>query len=117
MGRFVCRNRSCTKDGWGSKKIAITIRMYAGASYNARVYSQRCKHCDVASSPTLDDSCPDRVAYRIKKWCGIELDRPQGAQGRGPPHEKSLCEGCQAGHCAAGRSGVLFSTLNHLTAN
>ena len=31
MGRFVCPNSKCGTNGWSSKKIAITIRMYPGA--------------------------------------------------------------------------------------
>jgi hypothetical protein len=28
MGRFRCENPSCASDGWSSKKIAITIRLF-----------------------------------------------------------------------------------------
>src|SRR3954469_10631273 len=28
MGRFICDNKKCRSNGWRSKKIAITIRMY-----------------------------------------------------------------------------------------
>lgn len=31
MGRFVCHNDACSCKGWGSQKIAITIRMSAQA--------------------------------------------------------------------------------------
>ncbi|OJD17618.1 hypothetical protein AJ78_02317 [Emergomyces pasteurianus Ep9510] len=68
MGRFTCHNNSCTSTGWSSKRIAITIRMYPGAKYNARIYHQRCKSCKGLSQPLLDESYADRVAYRIKKW-------------------------------------------------
>ncbi|KAF4470793.1 zinc-binding domain-containing [Fusarium albosuccineum] len=30
MGRFQCYNSSCSTNGWSSKKIAISIRMYSG---------------------------------------------------------------------------------------
>jgi hypothetical protein len=43
------------------------------------------------SKPILDDSYVERVAYRLKKWCGVELERPE------------FCEGCKAGHCGEGR--------------
>ena len=76
MGRFICRSRACGSSGWGSKKIAITIRMYPGAKYNVWVYKQHCKGCNGLSKPGLDDSYAERVAYRLKKWCGIEMDRP-----------------------------------------
>lgn len=76
MGRFICRNRKCDSDGWSSKRIAITIRMYPGAEYNARVYHQRCKTCNSLSRPILNESYAERVAYRIKRWCGIHMDLP-----------------------------------------
>jgi len=99
MGRFICHNRACGSNGWPSKKIAIIIRMYPGAQYNARVYHQRCLKCNNLSKPRLDDSYAERVAYRLKKWCGIEMDRPSySGQSKGP-HQRNLCEGCKDGHC------------------
>ena len=99
MGRFSCRDRACGSNGWSSKKIAITIRMYQGAQYNARVYYQRCRECDELSKPHLDDSYAERVAYRLKKWSGIEMARPvYSGQSKGP-HQSDLCEGCKDGHC------------------
>ncbi|PGG96719.1 hypothetical protein AJ80_09796 [Polytolypa hystricis UAMH7299] len=71
-GWFMCRNRTCASRGWSSKRVAITIRMYPGAKYNARVYHQRCKGCNDLSRPRLDGSYAERVAYRIKK-CGAAL--------------------------------------------
>ena len=76
MGRFTCRNHTCSFNGWSSNRIAITIRMYPGARYNARVYNQRCKRCNRLGDPHLDDSYAERVAYRLKKWCGIDMDQP-----------------------------------------
>ena len=109
MGRFTCRSRACSSNGWTSKKIAITIRMYPGEEYNARVYNQRCQECNSLGEPHLDvDSYAERVAYRIKKWCGIEMDRPNySGQSKGP-HQKALCEGCKNGHCSQLRSGWLY---------
>ncbi|KAM0431387.1 hypothetical protein ACHAPT_005364 [Fusarium lateritium] len=103
MGRFTCHNRNCTSQGWSSKKIAITIRMYTGNRYNARVYHQRCRQCKSLSRPYLDvETYVDRVAYRLKKWCGVEVERPYyGGQGD-KPHEAHLCEGCKNGHCTRG---------------
>ena len=102
MGRFVCHSRACGSTGWSSTKIAITIRMYPGAQYNARVYHQRCEECNGLSKPRLDDSYAERVAYRIKKWCGIKTDRPHySGQSRGP-HQSDLCEGCKDDHCSQG---------------
>lgn len=101
MGRFICPNSSCSFQGWSSKMIPLTIRMYPSQQYNARVYHQRCKGCNAISRPILDDSYSERVAYRIKKWCGIEMDSPFYSGERGNrPHRKELCEGCQAGHCS-----------------
>ena len=107
MGRFICRNRTCVTDGWSSKRIAITIRMYPGAQYNARVYNQRCRGCNRLGEPHLDGSYAERVAYRLKKWCGIEMDRPvYSGQSKGP-HQSDLCEGCRDGHCTQLGLGLL----------
>ena len=112
MGRFTCRSRACgsCSNGWSSKKIAITIRMYARGRYNARVYHQRCLKCNSLSKPRLDDSYAERVAFRIKKWCGIEMDGPHyhsGQKSKGP-HRSSLCEGCKNGHCSQSSPGTLL---------
>jgi hypothetical protein len=107
MGRFICRNRACSSSGWSSKRIAVTIRMYSGARYNARVYNQRCQGCNSLSKPRLDDSYAERVAYRIKKWCGIEMDRSSYPGHSKSPHQSKLCEGCKDGHCIQPRSGQL----------
>ncbi|KAF7881215.1 uncharacterized protein EAF02_007106 [Botrytis sinoallii] len=101
MGKFICHKRACTSYGWSSKKIAITIRMYAGAKYNGRVYHQRCKSCNTLSQPILDDSYAERVAYRLKKWSGIEMDKPVYSGTSKGPHNEDLCEGCKDGHCSA----------------
>ena len=100
MGRFACRNESCTAGGWSSLKIAITIRLYSGGRFNARVYHQRCQQCDYLSHPYLDDSYAERVAYRLKKWHGVEMETPEFGGKDGKPHHKALCEGCKAGHCS-----------------
>lgn len=100
MGRFVCRNNRCATNGWGSKKIAVTIRLYHGKKYNALVYHQRCRDCNAVSQPILDDTYAERVAYRLKKWSGIHMERPQHKKGNKKPHLSSLCEGCKAGHCS-----------------
>ena len=85
MGQFVCRNHACSSNGWSSKRIAITIRMYPRAQYNARVYNQSCQRCNRLGEPHLDDSYAERVAYRLKKWCGIEGARPiYSGQSNGP---------------------------------
>ncbi|OQE17977.1 hypothetical protein PENSTE_c019G00159 [Penicillium steckii] len=101
MGRFTCHNPTCKSDGWSSKKIAITIRKYPGFRYNVRVYHQRCKSCNSLSKPYLDHSYAERVAYRLKKWEGIRMEKPNYSGKSNGPHNQHLCEGCKAGHCEA----------------
>ncbi|EGE79502.2 hypothetical protein BDDG_02443 [Blastomyces dermatitidis ATCC 18188] len=100
-GWFMCRNRTCASRGWSSKRVAITIRMYPGAKYNARVYHQRCEGCNDLSRPRLDGSYAERVAYRIKKWCGIQMDMSHYSSKSKGSHISDLCEGCRDGHCSA----------------
>ena len=99
-GRFNCHNQNCRSSGWHSMRIAITIRMYRKEQYNVRVYYQRCKSCNRLSKPILDDTYAERVAYRLKKWSGVDLEPPAFSGESKGPHEKSLCEGCKAGHCS-----------------
>ncbi|PYH83228.1 hypothetical protein BO82DRAFT_400621 [Aspergillus uvarum CBS 121591] len=75
-GRFSCPNDECGSTGWSSKKIAITIPMYTGDRYNARVYYQRYQEYRRLNQPILGDSYAERVAYRFKKWSGIEMEGP-----------------------------------------
>jgi hypothetical protein len=100
MGRFTCRNRACPARVWTSKQIAITIRRYSDNRYNARVYHQSCKSCGTPSKPELDRSYAERVAYRIKKWCGVQMDAPPFSGRSDGPHRSDLCEGCKQGHCS-----------------
>lgn len=99
MGSFICYRKECPNRGWGSRKVAIRIRKYNGNQYNAVVYHQRCAKCDFLSVPKLNDSYAERVAYRIKRWSGIEMETPPFSEKSGPPHMSHLCEGCKAGHC------------------
>ncbi|KAF2463846.1 uncharacterized protein BDR25DRAFT_297429 [Lindgomyces ingoldianus] len=100
MGKFECNNNSCFKDGWGSKKVAILIRGFPGIGYNAVVFSQRCKSCNQLGTLILDEqSYIDRVAYRLKKWADIPMERRPYNHKGGPPHKSSLCEGCKRGVC------------------
>ncbi|KAL4784436.1 zinc-binding domain-containing protein [Aspergillus varians] len=99
VGRFICRNRRCNSSGWSSGKVPVTIRMYPRQQYNARVYHQRCKKCDVVARPILDRTYAERVAYWIRKWNGIEVERPPISGRSSGPHESARCEGCRAGHC------------------
>ncbi len=116
MGRFHCYNRKCSSKGWSSKQIPITIRMYPAERYNARVYYQRCQACNMLSKPRLDDSYAERVAYRLMKWSGVDLEPPEFSGKCRGPHKSAFCEGCKAGHCSEGRrdDGLLgqFSRLS-----
>jgi hypothetical protein len=100
MGKFKCNNDACSRDGWGSKKVAILIRGYPRNGYNAVVFNQRCKSCNRLGTLTLDEkSYVDRVAYRLKKWAGILMEEQYYDSKEGPPHESDLCEGCRRGVC------------------
>jgi hypothetical protein len=61
---------------------------------------QRCKNCRAVGWPVLNHRCyAERATYWLKKWNGIEVERPDySGQSRGP-HDSELCEGCKAGHC------------------
>ncbi len=100
MGKFKCSNKSCSKNGWSSKKVAIQIRGYRGNGYHAEVFNQRCKSCDELGLFTLDeDSYVERVTYRLKKWAGVRMETSYRGGGSGPPHERRFCEGCKRGVC------------------
>jgi hypothetical protein len=76
------------------------MRGYQENGYNAVVFNQRCKLCDRLGTLTLDErSYIDRVAYRLKKWAGIQLERQYYAQIQGLPHKTDLCQGCTSGVC------------------
>ena len=100
MGTFRCGNRTCSTDGWGSRKVAIQIRGYPKNGYNATVFNQRCKSCNQLGIFKLDEeSYVDRVAYRLRKWAGIAVEKQQFTKKKGPPHETDFCEGCKRGIC------------------
>lgn len=95
MGRFACHNQKCSSEGWSSKIIATTIRMYDDNRYNARVYFQRCKSCKRSSKPILDDSYVERVVYWLKKWNGVHVEKPEYTLREEldrRPHQSDLCE-------------------------
>lgn len=98
-GFFKCHNEECESSGWTSKSVSITIRQYPGRKYNARVYHQHCENCKSISRPFLNKTYAERVAYRIKRWEGIEMDLPPYSGRSKGPHQSSLCEGCKDGHC------------------
>lgn len=88
-----------------STSLTNTHPRYPGAEYNARVYKQRCRRCNSLGDLFLEDGGPyaERVAYRIKKWCGVEMEPSTYVVKKTKgPHEYELCEGCKAGHCKEG---------------
>jgi hypothetical protein len=66
VGRFRCHNDKCDLNGWSSKKVAISIRMYSDDRYNARVYYQRCKGCNRLSKPLLDDTYTEELRIVLR---------------------------------------------------
>jgi hypothetical protein len=103
MGKFTCTNKKCKKRFWGSKKVYIEIRGYANNGYGAVVYNQRCKDCDELGTFELDiPSYVERVAYRLKKWAGVDVEAPSFGGIQGPSHEQDFCEGCKLGKCQQG---------------
>ena len=100
MGKFRCKNDTCSTKGWASKKVSILIKGYAGNGYNAEVFNQRCKCCNQLGTLTLDEkSYVDRVAYRIQKWAGVPMEQRPYASKSSKPHEEDFCEGCKRGFC------------------
>lgn len=101
MGTFTCNNEACPKRSWGSKIVAITIWRFPDGGYNAVLYLQRCKACKQLGTLRLDErSYIERITYRLKKWAGIQMERPPfKLKINGPEHERDLCEGCKRGHC------------------
>lgn len=112
ISKFTCINPSCSKQSWGSGRVAILMRQFDldtdTVGYNATVYNQRCKGCRKLGVMAVDEGVyVERVAYRLKKWAGVAVDQPpyHGEKGT-PPHEWELCEGCKRGVCPARRGGV-----------
>jgi hypothetical protein len=102
IGDFTCSNHDCGL-AWPSKRVTIVIRRYPSYEYNAAVYYQRCKSCNSLGDLYLDEtSYVDRVAYRLKKWVGVAVERPFYDERTSPPHISELCEGCIAGYCRKG---------------
>ena len=100
MGKFICNNTACKSPGWGSKVVSIVIKGYPGNAYNAVVFNQRCKDCNQLGTFVLDEtSYVDRIAYRLKIWARVPVERPPYNPRDGPPHQSSLCEGCKRGVC------------------
>ncbi|GKT51695.1 uncharacterized protein ColSpa_11876 [Colletotrichum spaethianum] len=102
-GRFECINPNCSNTAWTSKTVAIVIRGYRKNGYDAVVFNQRCISCKELGIFTLDkQSYVERIAYRLKRWAGVETEQPVYAGKDGPPHQVDLCEGCKRGYCQKG---------------
>ena len=99
MSRFVCRNSSCSAQVWTSKQIVITIRKYSNNRYNARIYHQFCKNCKTSSKSKLNHSYAERVAYRIKKWCEVQMNAFFFSSQSENSHRSDLCKRCKQDHC------------------
>jgi hypothetical protein len=109
MGRFLCKNNSCKKQFWDSRKVSIEIRGYNNNRYSAIVYNQRCKSCNRLGTFELNErSYTERVAYRLKKWAGVEIEAPPFNGNDGLPHEWAYCEGCKRGRCREGDGVELY---------
>jgi len=110
IGDFTCSNHHCGL-AWPSKRVTIVIRRYPSYEYNAAVYYQRCKSCNSLGDLYIDEnSYVDRVAYRLKKWVGVAVERPFYDERTSPPHISELCEGCNAGYCQNDTVGRGFET-------
>ena len=104
MGEFQCGNKKCPRGRWHSKKIAIWIRGYPSSGfdvgYNAVVFNQRCRSCNEIAKMSLEkDTYVDRVAFRLRKWAGVEVSRPVFVRNPKIRHDSKHCEGCRPGHC------------------
>jgi hypothetical protein len=100
MGIFICRNNACKAQLWVSRMVPIQIRGYSSNGYSAIVYNERCMSCNRLGSFVLDeDSYIERVAYRLKKWAGVAVERPYYGPKTGLPHKQEFCEGCKRGKC------------------
>ncbi|KAF9344633.1 hypothetical protein BGX26_004091 [Mortierella sp. AD094] len=96
-GVFLCSKR-CSKRGWSSGKIAISIRLYDDDQYNARIHHQRCRGCDALSRPTLDaEAYGERVSYRLNKWSRFKVVLPKYESKQTPPTTVKIVKGVSSG--------------------
>ncbi|KAM0339752.1 hypothetical protein ACHAPU_010792 [Fusarium lateritium] len=99
IGNFTCGKHTCGHK-WSSNSVSITIREYEDKSYNALVYHQLCSRCRKSTRADLDKLCyADRIAFRLKKWNGIQAQQLVREVEHNGPHKKELCEGCKNGLC------------------
>ncbi len=84
MGVFICTYNDCSGSSWASKEVAIVIRRYPNNGYNAVIFNQRCQVCHKLGSLSLNEnSYVERVAYRLKKWAGVQMERPHYVKKKG----------------------------------
>ncbi|KAF2030457.1 hypothetical protein EK21DRAFT_40365, partial [Setomelanomma holmii] len=103
MGAFTCTNARCKNKRWTSKEVTIEIHGYTRNGYSTVVFYQRCKLCNRLGTFAVDkESYVERVAYRIKKWAGVNMALSFYNSKVGPPHEQEFCEGCKVGKCREG---------------
>jgi ribosomal protein L31 len=100
MGIFICTNNACKAQLWVSRMVPIEIRGYDSNGYSATVYNERCMSCNRLGTFVLDeDSYIGRVAYRLKKWAGVAVEKPYYGPKTGLDHQREFCEGCRRGKC------------------
>lgn len=98
-GEFSCETPRCRFHTWESGKITIAIRLYTKNEYNVRIYHQRCRKCTALSRPRLNETYAERVAYRLAKWHGANMEAPRSSGKLTGRHLKEFCEGCKTGLC------------------
>jgi hypothetical protein len=64
------------------------------------VWHQHCQDCGSLGRPILDGTYAERVAYRIKRWYGLDVEISDYSRKSEGPHQRDLCEGCKHGHCS-----------------
>jgi ribosomal protein L31 len=109
MGIFICTNNACKAQLWVSRMVPIEIRGYDSNGYSAIVYNERCMSCNRLGTFVLDeDSYIGRVAYRLKKWAGVAVEKPYYGPKIGFDHQQEFCEGCKRGKCRDMDGYVLY---------
>lgn len=96
VGTFVCPN--CRRS-WKSGIVFTVVRLYFNNTYNAKVYGQRCKRCENASLPKLDETYAQRVSYKLETMYGIPHPKVEYRSKPMKPHDKHRCQGCKINRC------------------
>lgn len=67
--------------------VAIVIRGYRNKSYDAVVFNQHCLFCKALGMFILNtQSYVGRIAYRLKRWAGVEMEQSFYAGKEALPH-------------------------------